>query len=221
MLRCVSRSTLFPGRRETTVDERLARPVRLAQYRSAGRVMKPAGCLWQSPHGHRPPFNRTVSDGPELSPGIPPHEIHVVVPPPPGTGALGVGDLVMPHYAPAINRYPVPSAKVRNQPCRGPVHLLGEPGRVVEVSFVLDAQRRSIHVPGTGLPGDIDVADALGYLTIDGPDHVVGRNLRARRLKPVDRRRVGALGYVDHDRLYLGGSPVGSGVVRRVGRVPD
>ena len=78
------------------MDEHLARPVRLAQYRSAGRAMKAAGCPRQSPHGRRPPINRTVSDGPELSPGIPPHEIHVVVPPPPGTGALGVGDLVCP-----------------------------------------------------------------------------------------------------------------------------
>ena len=74
-------------------------------------VAQTAGCPRQSPHGRRPPINRTVSDGLELSPGIPPHEIHVVVPPPPGTGALGVGDLVMPHYAPAIYRYPVPSAK--------------------------------------------------------------------------------------------------------------
>ena len=56
---------------------------------------------------------------------VPPHELHVVIPPPPGAGALCSGDLVMPDNVITVYRNTVPSAQVRDEPRRGTVHRGG------------------------------------------------------------------------------------------------
>src|SRR3712207_7997408 len=47
---------------------------------------------------------------------------HVVVPPPPGTGAPGIGHLEVPENVPAVWRDVVFSAQVRDQPRRSEEH---------------------------------------------------------------------------------------------------
>src|SRR5215217_6041625 len=131
------------------------------------------------------PASVRLVDAPKLPPGIPPHELHVIIPPPPGAGAIGVGDLVVPDYVLTVYRDTVPSAQVRNEPRRGTVHFRAEPRGIVEESLVLDAQRGPVHVPSAGVPGHVCIVDALCYLAVSGADYVVGRDFGAGSLEPV------------------------------------
>jgi hypothetical protein len=155
---------------------------------------------------------------PPLTSRVPPHELHIVVPAP-RAGALGVGDLVMPDYVAAVCRDAIPVAQVRDKPRRGTVHPSGEPCRIVDVPFVLDAQRRPVHVPGASMPGDVGVVHALCYLAVRRPDDVVGRDTRSGRLEPVYGRGIGALYRMDHYPVYLLSSPVARRVVGPVVRI--
>ena len=90
----------------------------------------------------------------------------------------------MPDYVAAVCRDAIPVAQVRDKPRRGTVHPSGEPCRIVDVPFVLDAQRRPVHVPGASMPGDVGVVHALCYLAVLRPDDVMGRDTRPGCLEP-------------------------------------
>src|SRR3712207_4241416 len=129
--------------------------------------------------------------------------------------------LVVPDYVLPVYRDAVPPAQVGRQLCRGAVHLRSEPLGVVYEAFVLDAYRDAVDRPVASMPGDVDVAHALGYLAVVRTDDVVGGGIRGGVLEPVYCRGPRALGHVDHYLVYLRRSAVGRRVVRPVCGIPD
>src|SRR5690606_31031665 len=151
------------------------------------------------------------------------HVVHVRGPVPvrPRVGVGRAGHLVVADDAGAVLRDAVLVGQVAGERGRGPVHRVGEPGRVADPAFVLDADGAVVVGGVPGVPGHVLVAHHLGDGAVGGLDHVVGRDVGAGVLEPGDRARVRALGDVDDDPVdVVAALAAGRAVVAGVGRNP-